>query len=382
MKRSNTDKDFINVSLVLQNQELFAPTEIPVFPAETDYSLNEAIVNKPSDFYLIVQAFSCSLANVPVFIPDIQPDLSPYFNTDINKTLYSFTMEYNGIFGDQTYMDYISQNPNKYVRPISATHPLQDRTTTYYNIYTYTTIAEMLTNTLAAAFADLASKIILPTTDVPYIYFDQSTQKFVLIANKAYFASTLAVPIKIYCNYFLFELIYSFPNSYLGDDAGNVTPGQDFIFYIADQGNNVVSYPGIPDPAGDYLSITQNNSSIYSFFPLKSVFIVTNSIPVNSEIAQTKPLEFIKNPNNVNKLKVLLDISPVIIGNLIKNRNYIQYRPTIDYPIELISDDPLIKINYAVYWRDRFGNPYLLYLNNNQPSNLTLQFIKKSVYKK
>lgn len=374
------NEDFVHVNIILQNQELLLPGEIPVFAATTNYSLDTPLIKKCDDYYLIVDSFNCSLSNIPVFIPDIQPNIPPYNNTNVDKTMYSFTMEYNGIVSDQIFVDFISQNPNKYVFP---PNPAQDRTTTYYYVYTYTIMCEMFNNALNNAFINLGSKVVLPgLSTAPYFYYDNSSQKFSLVCQKIFYdLVNVVTPIKIFCNYSLFELIYSLPNTYLGDNQGNVpSSGRDFQLYVTDLGNNIISYPGVPNPAGDFIETTQNNSSIYSFFPMKSMYVATSNIPVMTSLVPRKPIEFYKNPNVVSKQQNILDIDPVIIGNLVKNRNYIQFRSVIYSPITLSSSTPLNSLNVSLYWRDRFGNSYIVYLNNNQPSNIRLLFIKRDKF--
>lgn len=378
MNITKSKKDDVYVNFIIQSEQLFTPSEVPVFEARKEYSLDTPILEKSSDYYLIVSSLSCPLLNVPVFIPDIQPNLSPWNNTDINKTIYSFTMEYNATFSDETYLTFIPQNINQTPFQLS---PFQDRYSGYYDIYNYDIIADMINNTLKTCFANLAAKIALPTTDIPYFIWNDQQFKFSLVANKNYYDYFLPTPIKIYCNYQMFEIFATIPFAYLGGSSVPVIQGRNFLLYISNSGDNSISYPGQIDPAGDYYIMTQNISSVVSFYPMKSLFIRTNSIPVSPQISPLKPSTENANPNYVNKSKIILDIEPIIIGDLVKGRINVQYRDQTNECIDLVSDNPLTDIDLSIYWRDRFGLPHIVFLNYNQPANIKLHFIKKDLIK-
>jgi len=375
MNYKNSYQDNIYLNLIIQAEQAYTPNEVPVFKAQKEYQLDDVIINRASDYYVTVESMTCPTTNIPVWMPDIQPKTAPWgFNTDINKTIYSFTMEYNGIYSDETFLNFISQNPNSLPLPLS---PFQDRYSVYYEIYTYTSIVEMLNNTLLYAFYNLSGKIALPTSDIPYFYFDGQSFRFSLVSNKNFFDSSIVSPINIYCNYQMYEIINSLPFTYY---TGSV-PGRIFKLYISNFFNNVISSPYIFDPTGDYYVTSQNISYISQLSPMKSLFVLTNSVPINSQISPLKPSQETLTPNKVNRSKILLDIEPVVLGELIPGRNFIQYRDSNNEYLSLVSENPISLIDISVYWRDRFGLPHIVYLNYNQPFNIRLRFSKKSISK-
>jgi hypothetical protein len=375
-------KDRIYVNMILQNQSLFSPTELPVFNAEFDNELTIPIVENASEYYVAVESLTISTANIPVWRPVIQPNLAPYNNTNSNKTIYSFSMKYNGITSDQTFVLFESQQPNAYYRPLSATNLTQDRDSLYYWIFTYSAFVEMLNQCLIATFANLSGKIVLPTTDVPYITYDPSTRLFSLVANKNYYGQEVLLPIEIYCNYYLYELIYSLPQVFLIGNSDTLPgTGLDVQLLVYNQHNNVISPSDLAatDP-GDYYEMKQNYSTISVLSPMKSMVIATQNIPVEPEIAPLTPLDQNRNPGTVTKLKVLEDFEPLPFSQLVANRNYVQYRSSKYSLIDLNTIGPIQHLDLAVYWRDVFGHLYLVELNNNQPGNVRIVFIKKSSY--
>lgn len=378
MTRIINNRDNVYVNLILQNEDPLRPSINPVFAATKEYNLDIPIIDHASEYYLQVESMTCSLTNIPVFIPDIQPNLPPYFNTDINKTIYSFTMSYNGQYSDETFVTFIPQGINVHVAPLM---PFQDRTSSYYQIFTYTIIVTMLNNALEDCLTNLASKITLPVgSTAPYFYYDEPESKFCLVAQKDYYDILLALPIEIYCNYQLYEIINSIPFSYLPNQEGiSPAPGVTFQLIVSDLKNNLIKYPNLLDPTGDYYVMKQNESSIASISPLKSLYVSTNNIPVGPQISPLKPTEENKAPNKVNKAKIILDIEPLILGNLVTGRNYIQYRALTNEYIDLLSDNPIQQLDVSFYWRDRFGNSYQVYLNYNQPANIRFLFINKNI---
>ena len=373
------EKDRVYLNVILQNESLFSPTEIPVFAAEVNYQLNDPIIDNCEDYYLAAESYTIPISNVPVWIPDIKPYAPPYFNTNINETLYSFTMTYNGISSGETFIQFISQNPNKFVQPLGPSQIFQDRNTTYYDVYTYTQFVYILNQGLIQTFNNLNANIPLPTTDIPYFIYDEENIIFCLIANKNFYNTFGPNPITIYCNYYLFEYIYSLPNNYLptNNPSGN---GQDFLLYVIDQGNNTINPSNKPSNfplPGDYFIMKQNIPTIAALSPMKSLFISSLMIPVNPQISPLKPTQEKVNPGIVNKLKLVADIEPLLFSKIVANRSFIEYRSAKYSLIDLCSAGPLYNVDFSIYWRDRFGNPHLLYLNNTQPANITVVFIKK-----
>jgi hypothetical protein len=92
------------------------------------------ILYDPFKYDLIVARWQLDTNYLPIFIPMIQSG-----STDPNLTIYSITLEYNGISGSPGYVIFEPQNkvaqiPNP---PSSSVSGLQDNSTGYYDIYNY-----------------------------------------------------------------------------------------------------------------------------------------------------------------------------------------------------------------------------------------------------
>ena len=74
-------------------------------------------INNPEDYYLTIERFTMETSTLPVFIPSIQP--SPG-NSDVNKTIYSVTLEVTnglGTFTNQQFIEWIPQDKSIAVPP-------------------------------------------------------------------------------------------------------------------------------------------------------------------------------------------------------------------------------------------------------------------------
>ena len=105
---------------------------------------NNPFIMNPEDYYLSILRFTLETGSLPVFIPSIQPN-----QADVNKTIYSFTMEYTyppvGVAGStvytsaQTFVDWIPQDFAAQVPlpPSANINRIQNNSTGYYNCYSY-----------------------------------------------------------------------------------------------------------------------------------------------------------------------------------------------------------------------------------------------------
>src|ERR1700678_3135652 len=183
----------------------YHPNSLGDSPAIYQQQLTQPIVYNPKNYFLAIVRFSVPGRIIPIFVADILP----YPNTDLNKTIYSFTLVYGG-YTVRQYIEYISTTPTGFPPlPITPTHPRVDRTQ-YYYVYTYTIFIEMMNNALLAAFNALPTKP--PTVGsnppaAPYFVFDPITYRITLWAQQAYYDQALSTPINIYCNNEMFQFL-------------------------------------------------------------------------------------------------------------------------------------------------------------------------------
>lgn len=348
----------------------------PSFEAKVLTNLDEVFLTNPSDYYISVVRFSIPCQNIPIFVPEIQN----FPNTDINRTVYSVSLEYNGFTSGETFVQFVSENPNIQVSSITASNP-PNTTSQYYWIYEFQPFIDMVNTALATAFTNLAlasGGLPLGAT-APFFEFDPSTQLISLVAQRLFYDRTLALPINIFMNYKLLTYFDSLESTYLGNNNAYAPNGKDFQIVVKDLKNNWYN-PSFVVPANppNYYRMIQNFPNVVSWNVFKSLQIVSNMIPIRQEYS---PSLSSGNGGNTQGQVFLKDFEPQL-NNGGDSRGILYF--TLDGPyqlIDLVSTTPLRKIDLSIYWVDRFGRKYLLECPYNQVISVKVVFIKKSSYK-
>ena len=368
--RIQEEQDRIYVNMILQNNQIYDYNDIPVYDASFDYELTQPIINEASKYYVAVEDISLPVTNIPIWKPEIQPNIPPYNNTNINLTTYSFTMSYGGFESDQTFMVFDSQNPNIIPRAIN---PFQDFLSTYYEIFTYTGVAENITNCLMAAYANLIGKgAALNADEYPFMTYDPVTGLFSLSGFKDNIDSGL----EIYCNYKMFELLLTLPQTYLASDTAATLNGKDVQLYVGTEFDNLWE-PNDAPAVGLYYKMTQSYNILASLSPIQSIVVTSRTIPISSEYVPQSPQSNYIYQGLVNKSKILYDLDALDFIGDGKPRPFIKYRPQKYSLINLSSSSKVQHLDLTVYWRDIYGILHLVAINSNQTANIKIVFIRK-----
>ena len=130
---------------------------------------------------------------------------------------------------------------------------------------------------------------------------------------------------------------------------------------IKDHITNQTSYGG----GGVIMSQQYNTTALISEFD-KLIF-ETNSIPVNPELLGTSTNE---------TRQVITDFD---CSSFSRDKTDVQYFPAgpVRY-YQLVSREPLNRIDLVVQWEDRFGNLFPLYLQYNNQISIKIHFRKKA----
>lgn len=370
-------------------------------PSLATFSQNftNVIIDDPSQWFLSVIRFSIGGQLIPIFIFPI----APFPNTDPNKSPFSVTMEYNGNFSPQEFVEYVPNNPYPVPPGPSALNPNQT-ITNYYFVYAYQYMLDMVNTTIAAAFGAIPGGVPMGSLP-PYFIYDPNTQLISLIAQSTFYDETLAKPIKLYMNTALQNYFDAIPVHFLGYDGfPSVTPGQNFLFQIKDEGNNYYYPPGgqtiVNNVIGAQISLTTTGVTILppiQWYQMKQEYNVLaywNSFKNIVFTSGTIPIQYEQAPiNNTmsntsasgtsNFFPILTDFNP-LISQLAAGavRSIFQYYVSGPYRlIDLNSHIPLRKVDIQLYWQDNFNNLYPLYIQNGNSINIKLLFVKKDLYK-
>lgn len=350
------------------------PNETGFTPAYYQQQLSQPIVNNPQDYFLAVVRFTLPGTHIPIMIPQIQP----FPNTNLNNTIYSVTLSYNGNFSPEIFVQFISQAPAiSPGLPLSASHPRVDKTP-YYFVYEYTWFLSLINTALATAFAAIPLGTPIGSSP-PFFIFDPVSERISLIAQQAYYDQALPLHIDVITNATLSRFFDGIRSIGLGTSPSPI--GRDLLFDIRNlNDSNWYRLPGPAFPAGlaTLLQMEQEYPALSDWNVLKSVQIVSNLLPINKEYIQGN----VNTLNNgiINAKGILADFVPAIqVGP--------EARTTIEFfangpwrLIDLFGPYPVTKVDIGFFWIDADGNSYLVDLGPNDIASIKLVFLKKKLY--
>lgn len=351
-----------------------APTERTLaFPMQYTANISYPLIENLSEYVVAVDSASIPADNLPLWIPLIRP----FPNLNNNLTIYSFTLRYNGISSDETFMIFIPQNPNKPFIPLSNTQLTADYDSTYFQIFTVDYFISMLNNTITDAFNDLASKVALPPGAVaPFFSFYTDTDKFGINAQRNYYdIINTPIPIEVYANYEMFALTDKLGFIYYGDS--NIPTPTDFQYYITSQRINIlVPNDTLPPYTSDdyYIYMEQAQSSIANLSPIKSLVITSSSLPIQSDFT---PRKIGSNSSLIGEEVILCEFEPILRFPQENIGNNVLYRPQYRRYKNMLSQLALQRVDISIYWRDFFGTLHIVYSNFNKIATVRLVFQKK-----
>tara|TARA_R110000803_G_scaffold5356_3_gene17651 strand:+ start:664 stop:1890 length:1227 start_codon:yes stop_codon:yes gene_type:complete len=354
-------------------------------------------VSNPEDYYLSILRFTMETGSLPVFIPSIEPDQS-----DRNKTIYSFTLEYTDpvtsttYSSGQTHINFVPQHSgnsaNLPLPPNGTRNKLQNNNTGYYNIYNYGWLIDLMNNTLETAFAALKTAItngggtrIANDIFAPFLNWDTTSNTAVLYADFNVFGVNGSnTPYKIYLNAPLFGLFPTFPCKYLGYE--NVILGKNFLFEPRNNGSSdldtITPEPATSPTTYRAVKVYQDSSTIANFSPITAIVFTSNTLPIQSNQVST-PLIFNNNQevvlggNNSDFANIITDLT----SDSGQYKPNIVYNPTSEYRlITLYGNRPLYNIDLNIFWRNKFGQLIPFHINSGECVTMKVAFLKKSAY--
>jgi hypothetical protein len=229
------------------------------------------IIADPSQYYCSVIRFSVPCFTVPLIQFLVQTPVA-----DVNKGIYSFTLEYNGTYSDQIFYNYTPQINDAPVPQVGT--PTQDFSTYYYFMYNYSYWVNLQNIALKTAFLDLVSKVApaLDTCKIPFFNYDPTTQLISLYTDPLFFDNSPPNYVKVFFNTVSQQYFNGFPFNEF--QLGSANGADGYIVVINNNDINIKPVAGI-----DYLFVSQEYVSLGYLSPLKNILITTN-MNVNSEV--------------------------------------------------------------------------------------------------
>lgn len=366
-------------------------------PVASDYGVTktEPILLDCSEYYCSVLRFTIPLDQVPLLICPIVPNQP---NSNLTPLIIGIQYGPDGVPGSYYSLN-LTYFPTSFLPAPVQNQPTQV-ITPYYFMYSYQNLVTMFNAALAITYVNAGLAALFPGFLAPYFEFDPVTDLFSLIVPS--FFTTLTAPAlfipRIFINHESSTFLFSFVLfSNISNLSSNINPfGNDFFFSIGPSISNQFYPSGVTVPATTvppafpatslYYKFTQEYSIIEYWTSLRKIIIISNTIPVKNE--------YVPATNNVNNAgisdqsgvnvsyPILTDFVPNISSTAGDSRSIAYYVPSSQYRlVDLVSTNPLQKIDIRIFWQDRDGNLYPLLLSIFQQASLKLGFFKKSLYK-
>ena len=386
------DDDHVYYNILIPHNPTSSTGGLPPNLATFEENRVQPILDKPSDYYLAVTRFLVPGGTIPIFIFRV----NPYPNTDINQGIYSVTLSWNG--NDvQQYVEYQTNasNNTSYNVPfaqippaLSSSNPNQTLSN-YYYVFSYQEMLDMVNTAISNALYTLINTYGAPSDAVaPYFIYNPQTQLFSLISQIKYFDEATAngglgnLPtISLYVNLPLFRL---FDGIEVISEGYNVTNNKYIRYVIKNNNNNFyfgnsnaapTTYPYL------YYQMSQEYPTIVNWNSLQSIVFTSVSLPSRSEYipgtTSAGSVGLSQSGNNnfrqiITDFQVLQDLG----GSA---RTVIQYFPQSPYRyVDLLSNDPLRKLDITVWWSDTDNNLYPVTVPTGGVVTIKMLFIKKS----
>lgn len=349
-------------------------------PAVYQEQLNQPIVYFPSSYFMSVVRFQISGINIPTFIARIQP----YPNTNLNNTIYSVAIGYNGSFSPQTYVQYVpSDDTATKSIPLSPDHPIVDYTP-YYYVYGYVDFLTMVNTALATAFASITTPV---GSHPPYFIYNPDTLTISLIAEAAYYnlgpystppTTPPTTPITVYINSALFHFFDAFP---IFDRGFNSLNGRDIQFNINNLHDSNWYVPNGPvNPTTLYpltlLQMKQEYQVLKDWNSLQSVQLISNMLPINREYVPSTNTQ----SGVISSKGILADFVPLLSTGP-EARTSIEFVSTGAWRlIDMFGNYPITKVDLSFYWTDELDDQHIINIPNNKPATVKLVFMKKHLF--
>jgi hypothetical protein len=319
MSTISADENLIYYNINIKNE-----TQERIIPS-FDVNRVQPILNNPSDYELAIVRFSIPLTSIPLF----------FFKNDAYKLSLKI--------GANSYTQPMIWLPNNAVYDDKAIYDVQH-------------LLDMINNAWALAFTTLKNDNTVLSTKPPFMSFSNLTDLITLNVPQTYLTDN----IEIYTNTLMHRQIHNFYD-YFNESANVGDLNYKFIIQDLYDNNRVIN--GI-----NYYYFTQQFSSIASLSELRSIQVFTDSIPVNKELIGSQ----------LNKTASFLTDFEPIESNTFSSNGLFQFFPKgpLRY-IDLLSVEPMNRINLNVKWTSINRDVETYYLEPSEEISMKLLFRKK-----
>jgi len=346
-----------------------------VQPTLAAYRENKSspIISKMEDYYMSIIRFVIPGDTIPLFIMPIVPG-----QTDPNLTPLVISIQ----FGTSVFpvnLEYFNTNPA--FLPPNQNNPNGQIITPYYFTYSFNKMILMINTALATAYANFvaafpaAPQVVANQT--PFFFYDPATELISLIVHYTW-ATTGANQALITINYELANYLFAFPFT-----SKLLTPTLDTLAFYIDNNNGTNGYAlygTAPTNPPSFLQISQEYVATQYWISLRKLVILSSSLPTRKEVVPVINEDGSQTGQYAGQ-SILTDFVPPV-EYLSQVRTISYYNPTSQYRlVDIPNSGPLSNIDISVYWQDKLGNLYPIYLSVYQQASFKIGFFRKTLYK-
>ena len=366
------ENDNTYVSISFTNQTLVIGSD-NIGEQSLDYSVTKTvpIVDNASEYYASIVRFSIPLGTIPITIFPVIPgqgmgNLST-LRIGIRNGTTGSTQLNNLIYVPQN----LTQQPNQ-------NNPNAQVITPYYWVYSYEQIIVMINTALKAAYTTYGL-----TNTAPYFIYTPSTELISLIVGNEF---NVAGGPQVIINYDMLQYINAFDVSGVGNGiyVMNVfgVVNESFAYYPNGQTPPATTVPPAAPAIPYFYKITQEYTYLQNWNPIRRILFLSNTLPIRHEVVPCNNITQ-NNDGVYSTLPVLAEFEP-LVNTAGDQREVAYYVTNGNYGLRLIdmtTPTPIYRLDLRVYWQDIANNVYPLLIPNFQQANITLGFIRKTLYK-
>lgn len=337
------------------------------------------VIRNPSEYYLSIVRFQIPADDVPIFIFRPIPGTPTSGNTNPNAGIYTITLSFGATVSQIPLVWIPTSTPGLFPTPTSWL-TINENNFLYYAVYSYQHFIDIINNALLGAYTLMpgGSPPKLAGAPAPYLIYNADTKIISLIAHRSFDPVFAGGPtINIYFNNPLYDFFTNFENIYGGSMAAD---GKNYQILVKNNQNNLYTPPG---GAANFYEMKQEFAALYAWNDLTNVVITSTQIQVNPEGTPPAQVEVSSDIGAVggttsNSLQILTDFQPLAnIGP--EFRENLQYFPQGEYRlVDMLGRSPLTNIDLTIYWTDRLGTLFPLYITPGKCASFKILFRKKS----
>jgi hypothetical protein len=331
-------------NLVYYNATVVNNTAGPL-PAVVNDTRAQAIIHVPERWELSIVRFDVDTSLIPVSKLPMRPESTEL--TDLSIT-------------------FVDENTSQIVGPtygVSFTLGLE-------------TSMQAVVDCINSAFRDYSSLSGTKPSDAPYVWYNAELELLQIFAPSSWVGS----PIAIFVNKTMHRYLRGLPFIYYGQPDG-----RDFRLAIESSWQAAESVrPGFPAAiqqpyaSAGLIYKTQEAKTLSSWSAARSIYLTTDSFPVQSESIPNSVLLSNRGSVSSSSIPIVTDFIFPTDGNPAADRDRLEYLPTAEYRmIQLGGREPVMRVNLQAWWTDFAGNSYPIQLSEQGSFSAKVLFRKR-----